>query len=76
MNIEFVEQKIEMVFNVNEKYYRVSYERQEPESNWAVRLIDVSHNETLYSRTLEAIVTPDVQLAEDIVKTYIQRFCV
>ena len=73
MNIEFVEQKIDVIFSINEKYYRVSYERQELESDWVVRLIDVSLNETVYHQTLGAIVTPDVQLATDIVKTYISR---
>jgi hypothetical protein len=74
MNVEFVEQKIDVVFNVNGKYYRVSSERQKPDSDWAVRLMDVSQNETVYSKTLDAIVTPDVQLAEDIVKMYISTY--
>jgi hypothetical protein len=74
MNVEFVEQKIDVVFNVNNKYYRVSSERQKPDSDWAVRLMDVSQNQTVYSKTLDAIVTPDVQLAEDIVKMYISTY--
>lgn len=71
MTIEFVEQQIYFVFNVDESYYRVSFERQEPNSNWSVRLIDVNKNETAYSKTLDAVVIPDLQLAEEIVKTYV-----
>ena len=71
MNIEFVEQNSFFVFNVNGEYYRVSFECNEKNSDWAVRLIDVSRNETVYSKVLEAIVKPDIQLAEDIVKMYV-----
>jgi uncharacterized protein YaiI (UPF0178 family) len=73
MNIEFVEQHAYFVFTVNGQYYRVSFERNEKESDWAVRLIDVSRNETAYSKTLDAVVTPDIQLAEEIVKMYALR---
>lgn len=71
MNIEFVEQNSYFVFNVNGEYYRVSFECQSKNSNWAVRLIDVSRNETVYSKELEAVVTPDIQLAEEIIKMYV-----
>ncbi|MDM8558094.1 hypothetical protein [Candidatus Parabeggiatoa sp. HSG14] len=70
MNIEFVEQKAYFVFKVNGEYYRVSFECNEEESDWSVRLIDVSRNETVYSKVLDKIVTPDIQLAEEVVKTY------
>ncbi|HDN26971.1 MAG TPA: hypothetical protein ENG03_07740 [Thioploca sp.] len=73
MNIEFVEQQAYLVFRVDGEYYRVSYERNEKDSNWAMRLIDVSRNETVYSKTLDAIVAPDIELSEEIVKTYISR---
>ncbi len=73
MKIEFVEQHAYFIFTVNGEYHRVSFERNEKEADWMVRLIDVTRNETVYSKTLEAIVTPDIQLAEDIVKAYVLR---
>ncbi len=73
MNINFEEQQIYIIFNVNGEYYRVSFERNEKDSDWAVRLIDVSRNETVYSKTLNAVVSPDIQLGEDIVRMYLSR---
>lgn len=73
MNINFEEQQIYIIFNVNGEYYRVSFERNEKDSDWAVRLIDVSRNETVYSKTLNAAVSPDIQLGEDIVRMYLSR---
>lgn len=73
MNIHFVQQQIYFVFAVTEEYYRVSFERQENETDWSVRLMDVSRNQTVYSQHLDAVVTPDIPLAEEIVKTYLQR---
>lgn len=73
MDIKLVEQQIYFVFEWNEKYYRVSFERTQKDADWAVRLIDVSRNESVYSRVLEAIVVPDLQLAEEITKTYLCR---
>jgi hypothetical protein len=72
MDIKLVEQQCYFVFEWNEKYYRVSFERTQ-DADWAVRLIDVSRNESVYSRVLEAIVVPDLQLAEKIIKTYFYR---
>lgn len=73
MNIHFVQQTVYFVFSVNEEYYRVSFEREETDANWSVRLLEVSRNQTVYSQPLGAVVTPDISLAEEIVKTYIQR---
>lgn len=73
MNIHFVQQTVYFVFCVNEEYYRVSFEREETSADWSVRLLEVSHNQTVYSQILGAVVTPDISLAEEIVKTYIQR---
>jgi hypothetical protein len=73
INIELVEQHIYFIFEVNGKYYRVSFEHKEVESDWAVRLIDVEQNKTVYSQMLSTVVIPDVQLAQDMVKTYILR---
>ena len=73
INIEFAEQQIYFIFDVNGKYYRVSFEYKKNDSNWAVRLIDVKRNETVYSQTLNVVVTPDIELAQNIVKTYISR---
>ena len=73
MDIKLVEQQIYFVFEWHEKYYRVSFERTQKDADWAVRLIDVSRNESVYSRVLEAIVVPDLQLAEEITKMYLYR---
>jgi len=73
MSIEFEEQLSYFIFKVNGQYYRVSFERNDKDSDWAVRLIDVSRNETVYSKTLNAVVSPDIQLAEDIVRMYLSR---
>lgn len=73
MNIHFVQQTVYFVFSVNEEYYRVSFEREQTDADWSVRLLEVSRNQTVYSQPLDAVVTPDISLAEEIVKTYIQR---
>lgn len=73
MNIYFVQQIVYFVFSVNEEYYRVSFEREATAADWSVRLLAVSRNQTVYSQGLNAVVTPDILLAEEIVKTYMQR---
>ena len=73
MNINFVQQSAYFVFEVNEEYYRVSFEREKKEENWVVRLVKVNRNQTVYSKQLDAVVVPDIQLAEDMVKTYVDR---
>ncbi|MEK8015926.1 MAG: hypothetical protein VSS75_003595 [Candidatus Parabeggiatoa sp.] len=71
MNIKLIEQNINFSFDVNGAYYRVLFERND--SDWAARLLDVSRNETVYSKILNALVTPDIELAEEMVKLYISR---
>lgn len=71
MDISFVEQEDLYVFLVNREYYRVSFSRKETESNWLVRLI--RSNETVYSKDLDSMVTPDLELAETIARNYITR---
>jgi len=73
MDIRFVTQQMLFVFTLNGQYYRVSFERTQKEGHWLVHLIDVSRNETVYSKTLDAVVSPDIQLAEDIITTYMLR---
>jgi hypothetical protein len=73
MNIHFVQQLVYFVFTVNEEYYRVSFERDQQETDWSVRLLEVGQNQIVYSQPLNAVVTPDISLAEEIVKTYMQR---
>jgi hypothetical protein len=73
MNIQFIEQNLNFVFKVNEAYYRVLFERNTANSDWAARLLDVSRNETVYSKTLNAVVTPDTELAKEMIKVYILR---
>jgi len=71
MSIKLIEQNINFIFDVNGAYYRVLFERND--SDWAARLLDVSRNETVYSKILNALVTPDIELAEEMVKLYISR---
>jgi len=71
MHIQFIEQQISFVFEVTGEYYRVSFERQERDGEWTVRLITINQNQTSYRKILAAIVMPDTQLAEEIVKTYL-----
>jgi len=71
MNIKLIEQNINFSFDVNGAYYRVLFERND--SDWTARLLDVSRNETVYSKILNALVTPDIELAEEMVKLYISR---
>jgi uncharacterized protein YaiI (UPF0178 family) len=73
MDIHFVQQIVYFVFSVNGEYYRVSFEREEKETDWSVRLLEVNRNQTIYSQPLDAVVTPDVPLAAEIVRTYMQR---
>jgi len=73
MNINFIEQNLNFIFEVNGAYYRVLFERNDKDSDWAARLLDVSRNETVYNKILNALVTPDIQLAEEMVKLYISR---
>lgn len=72
-NIKFIEHHIRFVFTVDDQYYRITFERDEKDIPWRVQLFDVSHNETVYSKMLDAVVTPDIDLAEDIMRTYALR---
>ncbi|MCP4698316.1 MAG: hypothetical protein GY862_15895 [Gammaproteobacteria bacterium] len=70
MDIKHLNQYSHYVFNVNGLFYRIEFERDDGNSDWAVRVRDVEQSKNVYSKMLDGSVNPDVELAEQIVKTY------
>ncbi len=73
MEIKFVEQHLVFVFEVLGQAFKVSFERHRPQGQWDARLLVVEQNQVAYSSQLDSSVVPDMELAEEMVRTYVSR---
>lgn len=73
MEIKFVEQYLMFVFDVVGQTFKVSFQRNRPKNQWDTRLLLVEQNQVVYSAQLSADMLPDMELAEEMVRTYISR---
>ncbi len=73
MNISFLEQKVDFVFDANYKLYRIIFERKQENAKWAVQLIDIAANETIYHSMMDPSISPDIDFAGEILRTFVAR---
>ena len=73
MQINFLEQKITFVFEVNQTYYRIIFEKKSAVGPWDMRLMETAGKKAVYQSRLEGNIAPDVDFARQIIQTYISQ---